>query len=383
MKDKNKDLSDVSDLNVYIYRDGGLGDSLTILPAVKKLYESMGGKKKFTLITNDSAHKFNKINSYEILKYSGFFENVLYFDDGKLSSKVNLLKDIKKSKTGKILYYFGYTDIPLGRALKKTLLHLSFFKLCGFKKVIGWRQSITDNKKNKENGGVESEYSRYLRIVGAADIAAATGTAAAEGKNGNTNQNNEIFLNLDYAKPGADKLIMDFDINADGRYVSIGIGGLYEVNRYFNKRYGEVIKMIAGKFKDIGFVLIGGANDFEDGEKIKRGLPEELNKKVANICGKSSIIESAYIMGNGLLYIGNDNGTTHLAAMSGCPVAAVFSAREKKEKYFPYGKNNIVIRKNIECENCGLKICAEKNTKCVDAITAEEVFAAALKLIRV
>ena len=369
MKDKNKDVS------VYIYRDGGLGDSLTILPAVKKLYESMGGKKKFTLITNGSAHKFNKIDSYDILKYSGFFENVLYFDDGKLSSKVNLLKDIKKSKTGKILYYFGYTDIPLGRALKKTFLHLSFFKLCGFKEVIGWRQSIRDNKKNKESGGVESEYRRYLRIVGAAGDACA-------GESDNIIENNEIFLNFDYAKPGADKLLRDFNINADDRYVSIGIGGLYEVNRYFNKRYGEVIKMIAGKFKDIGFVLIGGANDFEDGEKIKRGLPEELNKKVANICGKSSIIESAYVMGNGLLYIGNDNGTTHLAAMSGCPVAAVFSAREKKEKYFPYGKNNIVIRKNAECENCGLKICAEKNTKCVDAVTAEEVFAAALKLIR-
>ena len=361
--------------SVYIYRDGGLGDSLTILPAVKKLYESMGGKKKFTLITNGSAHRFNKIDSYDILKYSDFFEKVLYFDDSKLFSKINLLKDIRKSKKIKILYYFGYTDIPLIKALKITFLHLSFFKLCGFKKVIGWRESIIDNKKNK-SGDVESEYHRYLRIAGNA------GNNKSRIKYEPIKyKHNEIFLNLDYVKPNADKLIKDFNININGDYVSIGIGGLYDVNRCFNKRYGEVIEMIANKFNNMSFVLVGGESDFEEGEKIKSGLTEELSKKVANICGKSDIIESAYIIGNGSLYIGNDTGTTHLAAMAGCPVVAVFSAREKKEKYFPFGKNNITIRKNIECEKCGLKVCIEKNTKCVNIITAEEVFDSAMKLM--
>ena len=362
MKDDN--------ISVYIYRDGGLGDSLTILPALRKIYESMGGKKKFTLITNRSAHKFNKIDSYGILKYSGLFENVLYFDDGRLSSKIDLLKDIRKSKNNKILYYFGYTDVPLPRALKKTFLHLSFFKLCGFKKVVGCKQSIIDNKKNKSADTVESEYYRYLRI-------------AADGRNnneaGNFSESNSVFLNLDYAKPDVYKLTEDFNIKED--YISIGIGGLYEVNRYFNKRYADVIWLIADKFNDMGFVLVGGEKDYDEGEKIKNGLSGELVKKVVNICGKSSVIESAYIIGNGLIYIGNDTGTTHLAAMAGCPVLAIFSAREKKEKYFPFGKNNIIIRKNVECENCGLKVCAEKNTKCIDVISVKEVFDSAVKLI--
>ena len=368
MKDEN--------ISIYIYRDGGLGDSLTILPAVKKLYESKGGKK-FTLITNCSAYKFNKIDSYSILKYSDFFEKALYFDDSKLSSKFNLLKEIRKSKKNKILYYFGYTDVPLLRALKKTFLHLSFFKLCGFKEVIGWKEAIIDNKKNKgrdeETGHtiVESEYDRYLRI--------ASNTGGSNDKIRIKYKPEDNFLNLDYAKPDVYKLIEDSNIKGD--YISIGIGGLYEVNRYFNKRYIAVIEMLAGKFNNMGFVLVGGERDFVEGEKIKSGLTGKLSKKVVNICGKSRIIESAYIIGNGLLYIGNDNGTTHLAPMAGCPVVAVFSAREKKEKYFPYGKNNITIRKNIECEGCGLTVCIEKNTKCVDIITTEEVFDSAMKLI--
>jgi ADP-heptose:LPS heptosyltransferase len=362
MKDEN--------ISIYIYRDGGLGDSLTILPALKKLYEGTGGKKKFTLITNGSAQKFNKIDSYSVLKYSDLFENVLYFDDAGLSSKTKLLKTLRKIKNDKILYYFGYTDVPLPRALKKTLLHLSFFKLCGFKRVIGWKEAIIDNKKNKSADTVESEYYRYLRI---ADMAGNNNEA------GNFYESNSVFLNLDYAKPDIYKLIENFNIKGD--YISIGIGGLYEVNRYFNKRYAAVIEMISDKFTNMGFVLIGGEKDYDEGEKIKSALRGELSKNVINICGKSSVIESAYIIGNGVIYIGNDTGTTHLAAMTGCPILAIFSARERKEKYFPYGKNNITIRKDIECENCGLKVCAEKNTKCVDIISVKEVFDSAVKLI--
>lgn len=369
----NKNKIKINDPELYIYRDAGLGDSLVILPALKKIYEKYN--KKIILITSKSLKPTAKINTFDVLKHSDFIEKALYFDPDDFFSKISLLKKIRKSHKNKILYYFAYTDVPFFKSVPDTAVKMAFFKLCGFKKVIGWKEAINDRKRYITPDTVENEYSRYLRI--------------ASDKSDSIAENPlPPFLNTKAAEETADKIFISNNLNKyklnnsnNSKIICIGIGSLYPVNRQFNKKYPELISLIVAKYTNVSFILLGGKEDFEEGESIKKLFPSGI---VINLAGKTSIIESAVILEKADLYIGNDTGTTHLAAIVGCPVISIFSARDRKEKYNPYKHSNtvVVIRKEIPCEGCNLKECAERKTECINSIETAEVFESAVNILK-
>jgi heptosyltransferase-2 len=242
---------------------------------------------------------------------------------------------------------------------------------------------------------VESEYDRYLRIAGIIKQCERPSppfldTGAAESDVDKIFRFNNININVGNFNKDFNKLnnINTFNKNKtntneiDEKIICVGIGSLYDINRQFNKKYPELFALMAYKYENIKFVILGGQEDFETGESIRKLFPDY---KVINLTGKTTIIESALILEKALLYIGNDTGTTHLAAIAGCPVITIFSARDKKRKYYPYeydGYTAMVIRQNaIDCEGCGLHVCAEKNTKCINLIKVAEVFKQAIKII--
>ncbi|HTK37882.1 MAG TPA: glycosyltransferase family 9 protein, partial [Pyrinomonadaceae bacterium] len=80
------------------------------------------------------------------------------------------------------------------------------------------------------------------------------------------------------------------------------------------------------------------------------------------------------------LYLGNDTGTMHLASAVGVPCVAIFSAADRAGQWEPFGNNNYVLRKRVECEGCGLDICCFQNM-CLDLISADEVYAACVGVL--
>jgi ADP-heptose:LPS heptosyltransferase len=64
----------------------------------------------------------------------------------------------------------------------------------------------------------------------------------------------------------------------------------------------------------------------------------------------------------------------HIAAAVGTPAISIFSARALQESWYPYGSNNLVIRKDVPCRFCGLETCIENKNRCLTDITVEEVY---------
>ena len=116
--------------------------------------------------------------------------------------------------------------------------------------------------------------------------------------------------------------------------------------------------------------IFGGAEDREKGDRLIARC-----KNGVNAAGSLSVRESAALLQDCTLYLGNDTGTMHLAAAVGTPCVAIFAAIDWVGKWTPFGDNNRVFRKSVECEGCHTPTCFN-NHKCLDLVTVDEVYAA-------
>lgn len=83
------------------------------------------------------------------------------------------------------------------------------------------------------------------------------------------------------------------------------------------------------------------------------------------------------------LYIGNDSGTTHLAAQLGVPTIAIMSGDVDIEVWRPTGPRVIVLRSDVPCAPCNLNALTRcpVGHVCMTTILPETVLAAADELL--
>jgi ADP-heptose:LPS heptosyltransferase len=71
----------------------------------------------------------------------------------------------------------------------------------------------------------------------------------------------------------------------------------------------------------------------------------------------------------------------HLAAAYGVPCAIVFAAIDRRGRWFPIGEQHRPVYHQVECAVCWLTVCIEKGKICIESITVEEMFTAAIEAI--
>jgi ADP-heptose:LPS heptosyltransferase len=88
------------------------------------------------------------------------------------------------------------------------------------------------------------------------------------------------------------------------------------------------------------------------------GPVEKENPDFANLPGAGfpvlsglTLVETAAVLANAKIYVGNDSGITHLAAAMGRPVIAIFGPSDP-ERFGPRGRAVKIISLNYECSPC-------------------------------
>lgn len=336
--------------SIYVFRTGNLGDSLVVIPALQEIYDIY--RTSIILITSEER---NYVNTWSVLKYTRFFKNFIVYNTKKPLIMFSIIKNIKKDKNKKILYYLCEK-----RSIFQVFRDYIFFKMCGFSKIYGLSEAIHRNNvmKSKKQIILESEYLYYLKFI--------------KSIHNETNQCLKIkvpLLNIPKrVNLKINKLICDLVLK-DKKLFAIGFGSKMLAKRWPIENYKELIKKVESVNDDICFVLFGDKNEYEEGEQIKLVNP----RKIINMSGKTSVIESADFLSKCNLLISNDTGVMHLGASMGVKTIAIFSSREIEGKWYPVGEDNIIFRKNIECNNCMLDVCP-KNNLCLKMINVDEVF---------
>lgn len=140
------------------------------------------------------------------------------------------------------------------------------------------------------------------------------------------------------------------------------------------ERLAEVGRTLIDRHS-LDIVLIGAAAQSADCEAIARSLPKDV---VHDLSGKLAIAELPDLIGRASILIGNDTGTSHLAAALDVPTVSIMGGIATPQTWRVDGVKSITLASDVACNKCYLTYANECafSVRCMTAISVEHVLAA-------
>jgi 3-deoxy-D-manno-octulosonic-acid transferase/heptosyltransferase-1 len=138
------------------------------------------------------------------------------------------------------------------------------------------------------------------------------------------------------------------------------------------RRFAELADRIIVE-KGASVIFTGSRED----RPVVARIIEMMREKAENWAGDTTLKEAAALASLADLFITTDTGPMHLAAAAGAKVLALFGPTAPW-RTGPYGQAHDVVRAAIFCSPCFKRKCTD-NTRCMDAITVEEVLKKAVR----
>lgn len=161
-----------------------------------------------------------------------------------------------------------------------------------------------------------------------------------------------------------------------GALVGINTGSGAPTKNWPLENFISVIRYLIDRH-DATIALLGSTHQQRDGTLIMEALAPSSNK-IVNLIGRTSLVALPQAIRQLDLYIGNDSGSTHLAAMLGQKTLCLHAGIGPLETFGPVGKNVVVLKcVGLSCSPCGLSnlaACAHGH-RCMRAITPQIVIA--------
>jgi ADP-heptose:LPS heptosyltransferase len=156
--------------------------------------------------------------------------------------------------------------------------------------------------------------------------------------------------------------------NTNVNYTVYAIGG-----QHFTKKL-PINKMVQlAKSIKMPLVLVGGPEDFEQGEELIRKLAADFwPGLVINTCGKCNLNQSASIIEKSEIVYTHDTGMMHVAAALKKKVISIWGNTVPEFGMYPYATEYEVIEnKNLSCRPCskiGFDKCPKGHFKCMNSL---------------
>ncbi|HKU39570.1 MAG TPA: glycosyltransferase family 9 protein [Polyangiales bacterium] len=334
------------DRDVFIFRIGHLGDTLVSLPAVHRIAQMHRGARLW-LITN--APSGSIVGAWDVLRHTGLFQGALFY---RRKWPWHLLQLAVRCRLGKDarLYYLS----PARTRTQMTRDWFFFRAICGFGSIEAAERGIPHAVRDPEGQllVLPRECDRLLRSVDPTGAPPPT----------------------PYLSPppaAQERARRELAHLSDRPLIALGPGSKMPAKKWFIDRYVEICRRITAAHPNLGIVLFGGPEDRNDAEILANAVGRE---RAANLAGVTDVIESAAAMLHCGLYLGNDTGTMHLAAIMGLPCIAVFTSRDNRETWSPWGDDHVILRRDLPCSGCMLERCEHERMRCLDLITVDDVW---------
>jgi lipopolysaccharide heptosyltransferase II len=162
---------------------------------------------------------------------------------------------------------------------------------------------------------------------------------------------------------------------AGARWIALQPGARWKNKRWPVEYFTELVRLLAAKFPDVRFAILGNDDDEPLGKIVARAEPQ----RSLNLCGQTSLPEMVEWLRLSELMITNDTGPMHVAAALGKPLVALFGPTEPR-RTGPYGQLDSVLRIDLPCSPCLKSRCHyKKRNECLKAISPAMVFEFARK----
>ena len=164
-----------------------------------------------------------------------------------------------------------------------------------------------------------------------------------------------------------DTLLKAHKIDEGKPFVAVNPVAFWKTKLWEEKKFAELCDRIAGELKT-NVVFTGGKND----DVVER-IQYMMNFYSANLTGKTSLRDLAYLYELASVVVTTDSGPMHIAAAVGTPTVALFGPTDPL-RTGPYGEGHRVIQKDLDCSPCFKKNCDTMH--CMKEITVDDVFEA-------
>ena len=345
--------------NILVFRIGQLGDTLISLPTISVI-RRRHPDHRLVLLTEKQPAASGYVSSWDVLGPTGWFEEVMYYTPARnlmerLSITLSLARQIRKLDP-EIIY-----DIAPERTCRQSQRDRFFFRY-----IAGVRESrgggfLLKPPKNAtgELPRIEPEWKRLLRAVDA------------------EHDNIDFRLTLPAAeRHNALEMLKELGIPGGRRLVAVAPGSKMPAKIWPQERFRELGARLLKNYSDVHLLAVGGKED----TRAADSLCAEWGERAHNLAGRLSIYGSAAVLERCTIYVGNDAGAMHLAAMMGVPCVGFFSARDYPGQWEPYGTDHAILRHETECAGCMLTHCPYDN-KCLGLITVDEADSAVNSLL--
>lgn len=167
-------------------------------------------------------------------------------------------------------------------------------------------------------------------------------------------------------------------------YAVIAPGAGITIREWPHERLIAVARMLQRDF-GLQIVIAGAAADAEAGRKIAAALTDTTlggtppaGTAVTDLTGRLPLSQLPELFARARIFVGNDTGTTHLAASLGTPTVAIMSGLPTPEVWVPVGAAVHVIAGQARCapchimrpEDCPFDIACLKEVKIQDVESA-------------
>lgn len=176
-------------------------------------------------------------------------------------------------------------------------------------------------------------------------------------------------------------LLDGLGISAGQPYAAVAFQAVAESRRWGIDNYRKLSERLIENHK-LSVVLIGGPADQSLGDEI---VETAGRKEIVNLAGKTSLRESAAVLAQADVFVGNDSGPAHLAAAVDCPVVVISGADDPKETSPLARHKRLIYLSHLDCISCVKNKCPlkpERQMQCMTQITVVSVLEQIADILR-
>lgn len=153
--------------------------------------------------------------------------------------------------------------------------------------------------------------------------------------------------------------------NSIDSFILLHIGASKELKKWGG--FAALVRYLKQQYQ-MEIIFIGSSGDISDIENIQAQVPFATY----SVAGVFNLTELAALTRKASVYIGNDSGPLHIAAINGAPSLGLFGPCEP-DVFYPYGPKTAVLHHVLECNPCDQIHCVVPDNPCINRITLNEV----------
>lgn len=243
----------------------------------------------------------------------------------------------------------------------------------GYARRMGWLLTHRLPYVKREGQRHELEYNLdLLRLIGVSPLVGRSG-AKPMGSGGDGGPALFVPARPEHSSR-VEQVLRQRGVEEGAALVVLHPGASCPSKRWPAERFAQVGDHLAAR-SGATVAVLTGAGEEEHGRAVLR----HMRQPAIDLLGAFGLGETASLLRRARLLVSNDSGPVHLACAVGTPVVSIFGrwgGGLSPTRWGPTGRDSVVLHHDIGCRPCLAHRCTI-GFKCLEAVTVEEVTAAA------